>query len=54
MAYLRQLTIPACKVCKRPASKELINRYNAPVGYFCASCGKSAWRALAGKEAKGG
>lgn len=46
MAYLRELPVRECQVCGARAVVELVNRRNAPCGYFCRSHGRRAHREL--------
>ena len=39
MAYLRDIT-KTCKRCGKKATKELLNRFNTGIGFYCASCGQ--------------
>jgi hypothetical protein len=49
MAYLRKLERPKC-CCGKPATVELINRYNASCGQYCARCGARAHKQLCESE----
>lgn len=47
MAYLRSYVPERCKGylglrCGKPATKELVDRWNGSRGYFCAKCAAKA------------
>jgi hypothetical protein len=46
MAYLRELPIRECQICGARAVVELVNRFNAPCGYYCRRHGRRALREL--------
>jgi uncharacterized Zn finger protein len=48
MAYLKEIEIK-CR-CGKRATVELMNRFNASYGHYCAKCGKVALKALEGYE----
>ena len=42
MPYLRELPRPTCETCGIAAKKELLNRQNGHIAYYCTACGKAA------------
>jgi hypothetical protein len=49
MAYLREFG-SKCQRCSKPATVELLNRFNAPCGKFCKKCGERARAEMERKE----
>jgi hypothetical protein len=47
-AHLRELA--RCRTCGRPATQELYNAVNAPLGVYCSRHGKAALRAFETRE----
>lgn len=41
MAHLRSIQRP-CATCGKPATVELVNRFNSPQGSYCKHCGQKA------------
>jgi hypothetical protein len=54
MAHLRAIPKPKCAECSRPATVELVNRYNATCGYYCAAHGKRAEGRMTAREIAAG
>ena len=50
MAFLRKIWPRRCVVCKKQATVELVNRYNASLGDYCGVCGRRALVAQAALE----
>jgi hypothetical protein len=50
MAYTRSIVPPKCQECTRPATVEVMNRFNAPCGKFCAKHGGERARDLTKRE----
>lgn len=42
MAWLKPLTLPACRACGKRAAFTVMNLRNAPCGDFCAKHAKAA------------
>ncbi len=50
MAYLKDIPVFRCD-CGKPARVRLFNRYNAPEGEYCKSCGRHELVKLLASEA---
>ncbi len=46
-AHLRTVEVPRCFTCRRKATTQLFNRYNAAIGYYCGGTRGHARAALA-------
>ena len=53
MAYLRDIAMK-CERCMRPATVEVVNNRNAPIGRFCARCGRMKLREQQERERAAG